>query len=438
MATADDYASWIVANQAKKGTPEFETVAQAYKLAKVETAPAASQQAEQPEPRPSWGHQALGAAYEGMLTGGPIGAMTAVGGAGLERANEALTQGAYDAGGKVAEWGGKLGLPPEVSGGLGYATNVGMQAIPAFVTGTGAGKLAKPVLEAGGRKLMQSALKPNTQEMMTGKGPRAIQTMLEEGANVTAGGVEKLQTKANALGKIVDDLVSSSSETVNKNAIVKALRGTLEKFTNQALPVSDRAAISAAADEFLTKHPLVPSKIPAQTIPSSRVESAVLDASGKPFANVIPEKIIPASGTDEIPVQVAQAIKQGTYKILGDKAYGHELTQAGTDAQKALARGLRQEIEAKIPGVAAPNAEQSRLINALQIAMRREYLSGNKNPAGLALLPHTPLAAAAFMADRSELIKSLLARLLYSGAERIPQAAAGTGMAAATEQGQQP
>ncbi len=33
MATADDYAAWIVANEGKKGTPEFETVVAAYKEA---------------------------------------------------------------------------------------------------------------------------------------------------------------------------------------------------------------------------------------------------------------------------------------------------------------------------------------------------------------------------------------------------------------------
>lgn len=36
MATADQYAAWIVANKDKKDTPEFNTVAQAYKLAKDE------------------------------------------------------------------------------------------------------------------------------------------------------------------------------------------------------------------------------------------------------------------------------------------------------------------------------------------------------------------------------------------------------------------
>lgn len=36
MATADDYAGWIVKNEAKKGTPEFDTVAAAYKEALAE------------------------------------------------------------------------------------------------------------------------------------------------------------------------------------------------------------------------------------------------------------------------------------------------------------------------------------------------------------------------------------------------------------------
>lgn len=37
MATAEQYAEWIVKNKDKKGTPEFETVAEAYKLARSET-----------------------------------------------------------------------------------------------------------------------------------------------------------------------------------------------------------------------------------------------------------------------------------------------------------------------------------------------------------------------------------------------------------------
>jgi len=31
MANATEYAEWLVRNEAKKGTPEFETVAEAYR-----------------------------------------------------------------------------------------------------------------------------------------------------------------------------------------------------------------------------------------------------------------------------------------------------------------------------------------------------------------------------------------------------------------------
>lgn len=44
MATAEQYAEWIVANQDKKGTPEFNTVAEAYRLAKGQTTKEKSQQ----------------------------------------------------------------------------------------------------------------------------------------------------------------------------------------------------------------------------------------------------------------------------------------------------------------------------------------------------------------------------------------------------------
>lgn len=51
MASAEDYAAWIVANAAKKGTPEFETVSKAYQAARSasasETAPAAAPQGRQ-------------------------------------------------------------------------------------------------------------------------------------------------------------------------------------------------------------------------------------------------------------------------------------------------------------------------------------------------------------------------------------------------------
>lgn len=56
MASADDYANWIVANEAKKGTDEFNTVAQAYQEAKSETSAPKTTIAEtkQPSSNQAW------------------------------------------------------------------------------------------------------------------------------------------------------------------------------------------------------------------------------------------------------------------------------------------------------------------------------------------------------------------------------------------------
>ncbi len=95
-----------------------------------------------------------------------------------------------------------------------------------------------------------------------------------------------------------------------------------------------------------------------------------------------------------MPVQLAQQIKQGTYQQLRDK-YG-EMGSAQTEAQKAIARGLKEEIERAVPEVVGPNAQASDLWNAINVAQRRSFMEGNKNPMGLAPLAHHPLGAAAF------------------------------------------
>jgi hypothetical protein len=75
MATADEYAAWIVKNSAKRGTPEFDTVAQAYQLAKAEeTTAVTQQQIAPPTPQPSIGQQIVGAGETALTLGtGAVG-----------------------------------------------------------------------------------------------------------------------------------------------------------------------------------------------------------------------------------------------------------------------------------------------------------------------------------------------------------------------------
>ena len=81
MATADEYAAWIVKNSAKRGTPEFDTVAQAYQLAKSEENTATFQQQNAPAPQqPGIGQQLIGAGETALAlgtaaTGGTLGTL---------------------------------------------------------------------------------------------------------------------------------------------------------------------------------------------------------------------------------------------------------------------------------------------------------------------------------------------------------------------------
>lgn len=124
----------------------------------------------------------------------------------------------------------------------------------------------------------------------------------------------------------------------------------------------------------------------------------------------------------QIPAKLAHEIKKGTYQALTGKAYG-EVGSASQEAQKALARGLREEIGAAVPQVVGPLAEQSALMNAFNVANRGAQIGRNKNVFGLGMLANNPVAGAGFALDRSQMFKSLLARGLYSGGQPLGQLA---------------
>ncbi len=319
----------------------------------------------------------------GFKYGGPMGA--AIGA--IPAASRALDEVAYSAGGKVTDVAASAGLPPSVAAGAGFATNVGMQAIPALVGGIG-GKAAAPLMEGGARSLMQSAVKPGIKSLENGKAAIAIQTMLDEGINATKGGVMKLRQKIYELNNEISSGISGSTAVVDKNAVAGPLKEALDRFTKQVNPNADIGKIKAAWDEFLN-HPLLTG--------------------------------------NTMPVQLAQELKQGTYGVLSKK-YG-QVGAAEDEAQKAIARGLKEEIAKAVPGVAELNARESRLLTAEKLANYRALMEGNKNPVGLAPLTSHPAAWVAFMADRSGPLKSLLARLMNSGSEAIPEATAATGVA---------
>jgi hypothetical protein len=293
---------------------------------------------------------------------------------------------AYNIGGGVTDASARVGLPPEVSGGLGYGANVLTQAIPALLGSGFAEVKAAPLMKDAGRSLMQSAVKPSLQDLRSGDAAKGIETMLKQGYNPTEGGVQAMQGKIDALGNEISGAIANSNAMINKNAVASRLNDALAKFRTQVNPQADLATIEDAWSKFLA-HP---------------------DLAGK----------------TTMPVQLAQSMKQGTYRALGDKPYG-ELSGAATEAQKQLARGLKEEISAAVPQVSGINQLQGELLNAKSIAERRALMSGNRNPLSLGLLAPTDMKTIGFLADKSDILKAYLARMLYSGSSAIPQALGG-------------
>lgn len=319
-------------------------------------------------------------------------------GSGFERM---LQHAAYTAGANVTDLAAGsrdiTGAPmrPEGAAALGAATNAAIQAIP-MLGGAKAGEMLEPLSKRFARWSMQSALKPSKAELVSGKGQKAVDTLLKTGTNVTEGGAEKLRGRIDDINKEITSIITGSTKEVDKATVAKALRDVESRAFLQANPEGDLAAVQKALDEFMN-HPLLMNKIP---------------------------------------VELAQKVKIGTYRSIGEKAFG-ELKGATTESQKALARGLKEEIAKLHPEVAKLNAEESELLNAEEMVRTRALMDQNKNIGGLSWLATHPGEWAAMILDRSPLAKSLLARAantMGKDAGKAIGAAGGAAVDVATQQ----
>lgn len=256
------------------------------------------------------------------------------------------------------------------------------------IAGQGAGQAAAqatgevlgPAMTAMGGRLMQSAVKPGVKYLVKAARagdttPRVVQTMLDEGINVSPGGVAKLRSILDATNDDIAAALAQSSGRISPLRAASRLSQTAKTFANQVNPQADLDAISAVGENFLT-HPSI------------------------------------AGPTISVPE--AQALKQGTYARLGGK-YG-TAGAASIEAEKAIARGLKEEIAAEVPSVSALNAREGKLLEALDVVGKRVALAGNRDPVGFAWAAHNPTTFLAALIDRAPAVKSLLARGLYNQA----------------------
>jgi len=260
------------------------------------------------------------------------------------------------------------------------------------------------VLESGARRTYQSALKPSKFVQKQFPGTDIVGTGLEEGMNVSKKGHEAVLGKLEDVNTQIANKIKESAgqgTTVSPQAVAQKAEELKPRFAQQVSPQEDLAAIAKKQQDFL-EHP------------KYAVPKSVLDNSG----NVVGTEITPKP----IPIDEAQAMKQGTYRELKGK-YGQERT-AGIEAEKAMARGLKEEIAAKVPEVAQLNAQDTKLMaleDALAEAVGRiqnRDVVGMKQVMGLAGNKASLLAS---VIDYPA-VKSALAKIMYkaSKAKEIP------------------
>ena len=255
--------------------------------------------------------------------------------------------------------------------------------------GEGVGRaVVTPLMNMGARRLMQSALKPPfwkvVQDVRQGVEPQVVQTLLDEGITVSPGGMAKLRRGVDATNTTIANAIAATPGRVDALRVAGRLSPTAREFVAQANPAQDLQHISNAGVEFL-QHPWVSS---AGTL---------------------------------TPTQ-AQAMKVGTYARIGEK-YG-KVSNATIEAEKALARGLKEELEKTVSSVdlAALNAREGRLIDAMDAVSRRVAVANNRDPVGFAWVTVASQQPSNFLmalTDRSPVAKSLIARGLYNEAGKV-------------------
>ena len=225
--------------------------------------------------------------------------------------------------------------------------------------------------KAVARRLMQSALKPTIKQLETGDARVAVDTLLDYGINPNKRGTEKLRMTIDGINDDITGRIAGSNATVSRQKALDYLSGVRAKAGNQVSPTADIGAIQGVSDDFMA-HPNITG--------------------------------------DLIPVQQAQQLKKGTYQALRGQ-YG-QVRGSSIEAQKAIARGLKDQIADVVPGIGPLNAEEARLLKTLDVAERRALMEMNKNPMGLSILAGNKAAFVGFMADRSAAFKALAARAI--------------------------
>lgn len=251
----------------------------------------------------------------------------------------------------------------------------------------GASLYGPPLVKAAAGRVMQSALKPSSaiksvlKDVRAGVPvPKVVQTLLDEGVNVSRGGIAKLNDIIGGLNEEVQTAVKGLTGTTEKTTVAAHMAPTAYQLAKQGAPTEDLKAFGSVVEDFLN-HPMY--------------QGAMTNSE-------------------------MQAMKQATYRGIDYSKMGN----AAVEARKALGHGLKEEIEQNAAAqgavdIRALNAREGKAIEAMDAVVKRVAQSGNNNPMGLAALAHGKTAFLSMLVDRSPVVKSYIARGLYTPAASI-------------------
>jgi hypothetical protein len=175
------------------------------------------------------------------------------------------------------------------------------------------------------------------------------QTGLAERATVGGqGGVQRIRGRIADVNQDIADRVGQADVAgryIDPIQVAKRATETKAQFANQVAPQADLASIDKVIGDFMS-HPSFGTKGGAASI------------------------MAPSE---------AQAMKQGTYRTIKGKAYG-EMRSAETEAQKGLARGLKEELAREVPEISGLNLTESQLISLKHALQDRARTVGNADP----------------------------------------------------------
>lgn len=248
----------------------------------------------------------------------------------------------------------------------------------------------------------ESALKPST-SLSPADRAAMVKTGLENEIPVSKQGLEDIGTAIDNLNQAIKDQISSDpTRPIDPNKVVTRADQAKAKFAKQVNAQGDLNAIDASKQQFLDEQGAKPGKPATPPRPTG-----ILDAQGNPIMDAgTPAK--PPTAAPAMNAADAQEMKQGTYRVLRGK-FG-EQGSASVEAQKALARGLKEEIANQFPEISKLNADESRLLDLQPVLERAVNRISNHQSVGIG----TPVAGAAAKAVTGSSPVGVVASVLKS------------------------